>query len=508
MSLFHTLLSSSSSQPSSDTTSDGKQVFLIVGDSNAGDTSATTTLGPETLSDTCYLWNGTDLTEKTTGDINNAGATNGTAWKKFALDYNAATSKKVVFVNQAEGGSSFEDDGSGEDWSSDGDLYAAAKTEADACLAFLELTKLKGIFVFLGINDARGATALATIATAVDSLFDRLTTDFPDTPIYVISTGRDENSALISSRKFAIKKYLKDASVEYDDVELSANAYSFFPWGAYAGDNIHLLQTTGYNKLGEIQGRVAQETDTNKEVRQVYSYFHTPLSSAHKAAYKTFIEGCQSDGNWDLLDELQIYRGSTRNNVLISLKNVTAPLDSNFDFTENDCITGGSGKYLRTNFIPSVCPVVATVDDFICGVKTKTNATAAGTAAYLFGGLNTTAVRLLQASGSVLAYSCNDTTATSWTSGDTKFADETWYCIGRSAGIKSLFKNPTEVHSASVAVGAACTRDIYVCALNNDGSAATPIASGVYCWFYAKKTGFNLSAFQSRMDTLLTALGI
>lgn len=490
-----------------DTTADGKQPFLIIGDSNAGHTSASTTVGPTTPSGTTYKWNGSGLTELTTLDLNPAGASNGTMWKQFALNRNATTGKKIVFIQCASGGSEYYPNGDTNNWYSSGGVnYDAAVADANACLSYLGLTKLKGIFVILGINDARGAQSLANIQTAINSLFTRLTANFPNTPIYVASNGTDDVTQIINARKFTVNRYVKEAIAATTLAERSLNLYSYYPWGYYGGDNLHLSQT-GYNVAGGQQDVSVRSTETNKEVRQVLNGFNTELSAAHKAAWKIFIEGCQTDGNWSLLDSFQVYCGSVERNILIDHVGLFAPIPSTHTYVVNDRITTVSpGSFFKTNFVPSVTANNALVDDFVCGVKMAENNVAAGTAGYAFGAIGGTGVRLFQNASSQLAYTCNDGTANAVTA-RTRLAPNSWHTIARSGIDKYYYENAVEVHTTSaVAVGAACTTNIYVGGLNNAGVAQNIISGGFQAFYYAKKTGFNMSAFHTRVDTLLTAL--
>jgi hypothetical protein len=429
-------------------------------------------------------------------------------WKQFGLNRNAAINYKHVFINRASGGSEYYQNGDTNNWapSPDGANYDAAVTDIAACLSFLGLTKPRAIFLILGINDSRGAQSLASIQTAINSLFTRITTDFPGVPIYVANNGTDDVSEIINARKFTVNKYIKEAITTHSTVaERTLNMYSFYPWALYNADDLHLLQT-GYNKAGELQDRAIRNPEPNRIVRQVQNGFYDALSDTHKAAWETFVEGCVSDGNWSLVDSLQIFKAATqRANVLIEHTGLFAPIESTFGFVANDRITSSPGFY-KTNFIPSVCLVNSAVDDFLCGVYMAENNTIAGSAGYCFGATGGTSVRLFQNTSSQVVYGCNDTTATVYAAGDTRIAPDTWHTIGRNAGTKEYYKNATLVHSASVAVGAACTSNIYIGAQNNAGTSANVIGGGFRAWYWVKRTGFNLSAWHSRLDTLLAAL--
>lgn len=501
MSFFHSLLSSISLSP--DTTPDGKQAFLIIGDSISGDSSSSSTLGPTTLSDTCYLWNGSSLTEKTTLDINNAGSTYGSAWKKFALDYNANTSKKVVFINRAAGGSTAYPDGDNNNWYTSGDKYSPAVSDANAALSFLGITKLKGIFIILGINDASGSQSTADIFTGLTSLITRLNSDFPDTNIYISSIGR-ASSGVIGTKIATIKAQIKSLSETYSNVHIPANLTSLVGWNMYAFDNLHPNQT-GYNKIGELYARYFTLESYSKRVRQAINAYYTDITTPHKTAIETFIEGCISDDVWDsnYVESCQIYKCTeAQEDLYVDLTLMTAGQpNGTIGFSAGNYVStpGTAGNYFKTNFAPANSRF-AGQNDFLSIIKFGTVTTPAGTAGHGHseGGTN----RLFQTSGSLIAYGANDATATTWTAGDTKFADNTEYAHGRDGGSKYLYKDTTQVHTASVASTTHSTDDI----LLGQARSSTAYLNAEHLYHvYTKKVGFDHAAFKARMDTLLAA---
>lgn len=503
LNFFQTGIYLSGSSRDRDTTADGRQAFLIIGDSIAGDTTAVLGAGPTTPAGTTYLWNGTNLVELTTADLNNAGSAYGTAWKKFALDYNAGTSRKPCFINRASGGSEFYPDGDNNNWYTSGVHYSAAVTAANACLSFMGVSKLKGIFICLGINDARGAQTTANIQSAIISLITRLNSDFQDTKIYITSIGRTESS-FIGDRIFAIKGYIKDLTFSYSNVELVANLTTFVSWNLYSGDNLHPTQA-GNDKHGELYARALLNTDSSsKIVRQVHNIFYNQLSSNNKLAVADFIEGCIIDGNWDdtTMDTFQFYHPTdVRDKVGDWCNMCAARLNGTADGDGTNFVRsiGTVGNYISTNFAPSFARK-ASQSDFITADRTGTVTTAAGTAGHLHseGATN----RLFQGVSSVLSYNCNDGTVTSWSGGDPKFSDNTEYARARNGTTKSLIKNGTQVNSATVASSAPSTNVILLG--QADGSTAYLHAQHKY-FYYAKRTTFNHTSFISRLNTLISS---
>jgi lysophospholipase L1-like esterase len=479
------------------TNSLGQQAFLVIGDSIARGTSEAP--GPTAAAGTMYEWDGSSLVELTTADV--SAAASGSMWKQFGINYNAATSRKPVMVCTGVGGTSFENDGSGDDWSSDGTLYGPAVTKTNGCLSALGVTKLKGVIIILGINDARGSTLLTDIQTAINSLRSRLDTDFPDTQIYIASIGRAE-SGVLGTRISSIKGYIKDLADTYTNVHIVLNLTSFVGWGLYSGDGLHLSQA-GNNKGGELIARYMVSTESNKEARQVIGTLYSDVTSTRKTAIKSFIEGCVSDGNWDLLDYFQFYLGQVQNDTYVGWKlNASGAPNGTIGFVANSHIStpGTVGNNLNTHFAPFNARR-ATQNDCLTGIRFGTVTTPAGTAGHAHSAAGEN--RLFQASGSVIGYGVNDLTGTTWTGGDTKFANDTEYSRGRDSSTnKFLKKNGTQVHTATVASITPTTDYILV----GQASGSTAYLNAEYKYsFYSKNAGFNHAAFITRVETLITA---
>src|SRR5687768_12496926 len=63
----------------------GTNLVLVVGESNAGDTNASTAYGPTTPAGVALKWNGSGVTDVASTDFNNTAGTHGTMWKQFCL---------------------------------------------------------------------------------------------------------------------------------------------------------------------------------------------------------------------------------------------------------------------------------------------------------------------------------------------------------------------------------------------------------------------------------------
>lgn len=485
-----------------DTTPDNRQGFLIIGDSLAGDTSSNIVLGPTTPAGTTYRWNGSGQDELTTQDLNNAGAIYGTCWKQFALNYNAATGLKPVFVNHAAGGSEFFPNGDTNNWYTSGDLYAPMVTDANTALSFLQVERFRAILIILGHNDASSANTLSDIQLGVTSLITRLIADFPDTEIRIASIGRTSGS-FITLSQYRIKAMIRDLFDAYTNVQPGANIHPFWDWGFYDADNLHLLQT-GNNKLGEITCRAILNTEPNKHVAAVENSFYND-QSANYAAINEFIAGCQSDGNWTggSIDHFQLYHPSSMEDKVIEWTtlmsgrrrgNITG---GGTGFVKTDGVAGTS---FSTNFSPDLA-LFASQNDMIRGTRTGDVVTAAGTAFHLqTGGSN---MILRSSASNILVYHSNNLTGDTWVGGDTQFQDDTDYGTDRTSSTAfHLFKNGTQVDTGS---NASTAPDSTVIQLGASAADALPGASEFKYSFYGKKSTFDYAAFLTRINALIAA---
>jgi lysophospholipase L1-like esterase len=499
-------------------------VFLVRGDSiSAG---AGETAGPTTSTGIVYEWDQTNsvLIDRATTEFSNT--VSGSPWKKFAIDMNAATGKRIVIIACGLSGAEVFPNGTGTNthWAPHYDnsgaavpggtgstLYTNSVTQVAACLTYLDKDSLDGILDIVGVNDARGAATLANISLGLTDFYDQTNIDFPGVPVYAASIGRDESNTL-NDRKATIKRYqraLADARSYYN---LTVNLLTFAPeaWALYQGDNLHPSQA-GNNLIGEMYARYINYTETNKEVKQVWNSFRDTLSTAHKAAYKTWVETLQAGGDWSLLESFMPAIGSTRANVLCDVRHLGFAADVSFSFTANTFIRCTStSAYRRLNVLPAYSWITAGQNDFIVGTKCKTNYTSAGTAAYLFGVLAPSSNRQIVLAQSVtneLAIIAGDNTNLLY-SGHTSFQSNTLYSVYRNGTTKGLYVNGSSVSSAVQATISTMPLAIFEGVRNNNGTAQTPLDVEIEYSFQSAYTGFSISDFNTATETLLTALRI
>lgn len=243
------------------TTADNKQAFVIIGNSIASGATVSGK-GPAPAAGTVYEYTGTAVQEVGANDLTTSAT--GSAWPQFGISYYNATGKKPVFINTAFGGAEFYPNGDNSNWYTTGTLYAAMQTKVANGLAAIGVQKPAGILIELGINDTRGAQALANIETAVNSLVSRLNTDFPGVPVYWTNIGRNETD-ITSTRIDAVRGYIASAVAANSTthkIAFDLRSYAQNNPEYYGPDNLH-MNITGNNAWGaNLADFVTSETST------------------------------------------------------------------------------------------------------------------------------------------------------------------------------------------------------------------------------------------------------
>lgn len=489
-----------------DTTSDGEQVFAIIGDSNAdgrGETIPTVDAG------ILYKWNGATFDEITNQTVANTGS-NGSSWQQFSTDYNSDTDKKILLVNSAKGGSTFYPEGALEEhWMGSGaptgvDLYEPFKTSLNAALAAKGLLKPKAIIIGgLGINDITAGTSAANIESGIDALITNLTTDYPEVPILYCITGRN-NSASHNAALYHIRRYMVGKAESNENLYIVGTAASLIDTGMYNADNLHFTQA-GYNALGSMYARWFKNSAyTNKWARSIISSHFDELSTARKGLINTFISNQYSNGNYLKLEYLSLFKTSTQNNIFFDWTFFGFNLidGAGTTFTANQHVaTAGSANYITYSFIPTVNNSRASQTDFIEGVKLKTNTTGAGVLAILFGASDGSDLHYVRQSTTVTGFTANDATAT--TGSEASLASGNLYCTARTGTTKRLIKNKTVDAQATVTSTGATAGFPRIGAFNSNGTIQNYIAGEYEYAFAAKYSDFNLDSFFDDIETLI-----
>lgn len=488
-----------------------RDIIGIIGDSNADGRGETI---PTVPGNTLYLWNGSSFSQITTQTVANDSTVWGSIWQQMAIDYKALTTNPVYLVNGASGSSEFYPNGDNNNWSTTGTLYAAFKSEMDEALLNSNVPDPKYIIINLGINDLRSEIPTVNIIAGMNSLLDRIETDYPTATILFIGTGRTESGKLFNDEAhYLIRSEFLNQSIIRDNVYVVCMAVQFRSiTGMYKSDLLHYSQTMN-NTIGSMIVRwIDNDHITNKKARRVISSQFDVLNANRESLIVDFINHQDSIGNWEMLENLHLFRNSTQNNTRIDLTGrgdaglylgSTTPV-----FVANSHIsTNGTTAYFGTPYVNEwYKDGGGDGNDFISGVRLLSRTTADGTSASLFGrtGSSSVLIRVAQSSSSNINYNANVTIANLKTyTGDTGLQDSTLHSVARNGTTEYYIKNTTIVDSNVLASSG--TVDV-IKIVGAAGSAATVIGflNGTYLYtFDAKYVGFDLTEFYDGMEYVM-----
>lgn len=488
---------------SSQVSSAGLVVILKHGDSRERGANNTTGPGPTPTAGTVKQWNDSAIINIGATDTWNCPSGEGTPDPAFGIKFNALLGYIPVIVPAASSGSTIvyraEAVPTTNTWDqSGGNLYDSAKTRNTAAMAAASVEEPFSIQESLGINDMRrdGTTLspvldVPTILSKTQEYLNRLHTDYPNTPILWAQEGRYESS-VVSNRLYPFRKALIDEATTRDYLHIVGVNTSLIGSGGYGTDRLHRNQT-GNNDIGNMRARWHAASGYSKWARMIIANHFDDLTTARKALIETFVNTQISLGNWFKLEYLGVFKTSNGNNIYLDWSLMTYITSTSTTFNVNSGVsTNGSTAALTMGFIGNINTGRVTQDDVMMMVKLKTRTTASGTAAYLFGCIDSGASFLLaQGSGTTgLIYRCNDNTATTYT-GETAFASNNWYGVSRSGVTKYLLKNSSVLNSASVASTGLPGQFITIGALNNVGTITGRIAAEYESAWISRYSDFN-----------------
>lgn len=477
----------------------------ILGESNAGDTTASTTYGPNTPTGVALKWNGSSWTDVATTDFNNQVGVYGTSWKQFSLTHYTTKSRGTQLVNGAAGGSEFYPNGDNNNWYTSGTCYDAFKTKMTAALANTGKSNPDVLILWLGTNDITAATSLADITTGAQSLISRLQADYPGVRILIQSTAVDGATTGMTTRKFGMKKIFRDLEDSITEVELFANADSYSQRGY--SNAIHFTQD-GYNAAGDQAARCF-DSPFAKQTRVALSQYDSYIGSTKESAWDTFITWCIANNCWKTtsLDSLAIYVSDTHKNLWNDFTNMQTPLNSNVDFNvkESIGIAGGSAKYIVDNLVQTFGLRNTTTTDYYEGCKVHTNSVAGGTAAELAADSTSgTRRRIMQSTTPSIIVNTNTSTNMVHTASFTAIPNNAFLGWGRTGTTEEFLRDGAVVQTRTSTIGTPSANG-----LRYGGMTAGSTWTGkIQCTYRLKHTGVDIAAFQTHLATLLTALAV
>jgi hypothetical protein len=500
----------SNEQQPNDTTEDGKQIFLVMGDSNV-DGRCTTI--PTIAADTMYKWIDPTVTEITNQNISRDG-TFGSLWPYFAEDYKAATSKKVVLVHHGYGSARFVHTTNTNDFSVDGVRYDAAINDCDSALTSLGLDVPKAIIVNCGVNDLVSTASITDIRTAIDSFFTRITTKYPNVPVLIVQNGRVGTSPTNNSQKgYQIRAYLKKMAEDYADVFIISGGlvYTGGQFGTTYwksdGLNVHYENT-----LAELIGSQLSKWFVNESYskwsRNIISSFESELSSLRKGLINDFVNNQILNANYHKFEELYLFKVPLSSDIGVDFAFKSYLFTTNTTFTANDNIaTNGTNARIGRNYVNSYYNQTgAGQNDFREGVKLKERTGGTGLS-YLFS-RNTissgAAIRVGQ-NGTKIIFNANDVTTTEGS--QASLQNNTLYSVLRNGTNRQLLINKTvDVTDSTPSTGA--VNDGYSIGVNHAGEKGSDTFSlwlaGKYEYGYVSVyTGFDFDSFYDDMEYLI-----
>lgn len=481
----------------------GNGIFGVIGDSNADGRSTTI---PSIASGRLYNFVSGSFVAITTQGVANGGAIYGSMWQQFGVDYFTATGNPVYLVNGASGGSNFYPDGDTNNWYSvNGTLYAAFTAKMASALSVRGETLPQGIFVNLGINDARSITSAAesylNFQTGVTSLFTRLTTDYPGVPIYVIIPGRAETPTYSynDANFYGVRQTIRNAAQSFTDVIIMASALKWVDettmgtGNSYMADGLHYDQPMN-NQLGSICSRIVNSTITNKWARGVVCSRFSDYSGTFADVLATRITNLVTSGDYFKM-EPTVLTVSPSQDARDCLQDITflsnAVLFGGPTVNSDHCLSfNGTSQYMSVIYIPQwFNQSGAGQDNYVIGARLISRTTASGVSASLLGrAVGTTQTRVIQTIVPSVAWYPSRNTAETWSGGDTSLQN-VFYAVARNSGTGYLYKSSTQVDSAVSASAGVLSSTMITMAFDNGGGTTQYLGGSLG---YHMNSAFNI----------------
>lgn len=485
-----------------DTTSDGKQVFVIIGDSKTGTSPSA---GPTPSSGTVYEWDAVGGSVVEVGADDLTGTTIGSPWPRCGINYNAGSGgKKPVFVYCGSSGSTYSTHGSGNSWNTSGNLYAPMKVKVNAALAALGLSKPKAIFIILGINDSSAATALATVQADIQSLYNRLTTDFGGCDIVASIPSR--GTTFNAQRLISVRTYINDESFSRENLHVLFGETAFREITGLYTDNLH-YNATGNEYMGISYGYWLLNSTMSKFGRAFVSSMFTDLTPVRKSLLNTCLAAEYANGNLAKYEWFYWFKNATANDAWIDFAGHYAIDMLSFTFTSNSHITSSGTARINPGFVAGLNFSKVTQNDIFIGAKIKTRVSSGTANATIFGVSDaaTDSVIVAQTSTPSIIYAVNDQTLTVVTIPEASLQNDTFYAALRAdANNKSLIKNGTIIDTSAVASTgepSGVNLEQYLAVKNQNASIVNALAAE-FEFFVCAKGNINYADFYNNWETV------
>jgi hypothetical protein len=473
------------------TSANNEEFWLLIGDSFAQGSNNTTGPGPDATGHGYYFRTSDNTIQPiTTTDL--PASVNGSPWPQFANDYFSSTGVKSVFIPNGVGGTKFFDT-----WNGVSATYLAAKQDAIDAMSVGGVTRLKGIIIICGVNDARGGDNIAAIGNSIGNLFYQLNVDFPYTQIYVVMLGHSPTQA---ARLPQVRGYVREQVANYTNAQIVCQLQAIHEWsgGYYGADDLHLNQT-GNNLLGSMINRYIQlPTSYSKYARAIINSFYSDVSS-NLPDVDNWITTLGSQYG-DIVGYFKT-KVPHKNDVFVDWGLCNQLIDNGFVFSANQFITTNTAQTARMNISSNNSTYRWTSTDMGIGAATYDRKGAFGsTTKYLMGtSSGSNVLGLAETSAGVMQYFVWDLGVTSTGTGG--FADNTEYSVMRVGTLKSRVVNGAVTHTETIAALSPLTSAPEVGGRNTAG-VTLELNTEIAYFYWFKASTWNTATFYSANQTL------
>lgn len=504
---------------SNNTTSDGKQVIHIVGDSLfAGNTDSGTAI-PDAIPGAVFQCDSTGNTITEVVGKHIFGELNGSPWIQFANQRYLTTGLKTIICNTAVGGStvyptSSTGGGTTNTWYPGGARYTAGATKLANCLSAAGVSKQRVTFVSCGINDEQSPTALSDVQLGVESLRSRLLADNPGVKVVWCNFGWLAVNSLITrasnittARARFIRKITMEQARDYENLYMGPYWGTLAQNGYMRSGDIH-FNDAGNVEVGSMLSRWMNNYMYSKESRAIIASHYDDLSTSRKNAIQKFINDYGKVDYYKTDGIIRYITTDTRNIYLDWCLKGGAANPGGFTFNPNTSVSlNGTSNCINTGLFTGspVNGTYATQDNAFFAQKIIT-ARDPGVNTFAFGGaLNSAAyVSLRQLSGGAgLQWRINETSNVHNYTGATNFANNTVYGVIRTGATESgLIINTSIVHTSTAASVANIPTQVFTGVLATNEAASTEWMDGDFGWVIQAPANINWQNAITRLNEL------
>lgn len=443
----------------------------------------------------------------------------GSQWPAAGTEYYSFKRRKPVFVNTGIGGSAFFNPTAGFSWWTNDTLFSNALTKVNNCLAYLQQSAPKLVWICCGINDVVQGNALDQ--AYLTSLIDRILAEFPGVRICITQPWAAAVTTYANlTRLYQIRKWIKALCFTYPTVEIAGDLWMNTAWGSnFQADNIHLNALGNAFYGNKSMHGICQSMALHKFTRSMDGVFYSPISTTRVGWLNTLITTLDTAGELVNIDSLTIT--STAGYTDASNKHKNAIQDIGFVGVNQYLAAIANIDYdgyhpaglLDTDRIAAPVPSLLAdksnlSNDFISGAWLGANAVAASTTSAQFGVRESAAggiILIRQIASQIEVFAASGSGLLDGT--ETRPANA-FYGAVRDAGNVRLVKNDTVVASAAIAAVAMSPgtniRTLSGANYNNNGTIQFRWAGVMKARIFAKYTTMNKTTVMNAMNTFLT----